>query len=67
MRSRGVLLALLAAGAGAVLLRRRTVSRGEHVDLYYDDGSMVSLDAGSAAAERMLGVAREALGRLPVS
>jgi hypothetical protein len=67
VRSRGVLLALLAAGAGAVLLRRRTVSRGEHVDLYYDDGSMVSLDAGSAAAERMLGVAREALGRLPVS
>jgi hypothetical protein len=67
MRGRGVLLALLAAGAGAVLLRRRTVSRGEHVDLYYDDGSMVSLDAGSSAAERMLAVAREALGRAAVS
>jgi hypothetical protein len=63
MRGRGVVLALLAAGAGAVLLRRRTVSRGEHVDLYYDDGSMVSLEAGSPSAERMLAVAREALGR----
>jgi hypothetical protein len=65
MKGRGLLLALLAVGAGAVLLRRRTVSRGEHVDLYYDDGSMVSLDAGSPPAERMLAVAREALARAP--
>jgi hypothetical protein len=62
---RGLLLALLAAAAAALLLRRRSVSRGEHVDLYYDDGSMVSLEAGSPRAEALLGLAREALARTP--
>jgi hypothetical protein len=58
-------LALLAGAAAALLLRRRSVSRGEHVDLYYDDGSMVSLEAGSPRAEEMLGLARDALARTP--
>jgi len=62
---RGVVLVLLGAAAVALLLRRRSVSRGEHVDLYYDDGSMVSLEAGSPRAEDMLGLARDALGRAP--
>jgi hypothetical protein len=56
---------VLAAVAGAVLLRRRTISRGEHVDLYYDDGSMISLENGGPDAERMLAIARDALTRAP--
>jgi hypothetical protein len=57
----GVLLAL----AAVVFLRRQKVSRAEHVDLYYEDGSMVSLETGAPDGERMLSVAREALRRLP--
>jgi hypothetical protein len=55
-------LAGLAAGVGATLLaRRRKEARREHVDLYYSDGSMVSLEAGGAGGEQLLGLAREAL------
>ena len=45
---------LLAAGslAGSVLYRRRSARRLERVDLYADDGSMVSLADGSPEAER---------------
>jgi hypothetical protein len=45
---------------GAVFIRRRGVRR-ERVDLYYDDGSMVSLQNGSPDAERLLPLAREIL------
>ena len=46
--------------AGAAFIRRRTV-RQERIDLYYDDGSMVSLSNGSPDAERLLPLAREIL------
>ena len=46
--------------AGAAFIRRRSVRR-ERVDLYYDDGSMVSLENGSPDAERLLPLAREIL------
>jgi hypothetical protein len=46
--------------AGAAFVRRRTVRR-ERVDLYYDDGSMISLSNGSPDAERLLPLAREIL------
>ena len=54
---------LLGAGsvAGSLLYRRRAARRREHVDLYFDDGSMVSLTEGHADAERLLPIAREAL------
>ena len=54
---------LLAAGslAGSVLYRRRAARRREHVDLYYEDGSMVSLTEGSAAAAPLLALGRETL------
>jgi hypothetical protein len=54
---------LLGAGsiAGSVLYRRRAARRRERVDLYFDDGSMVSLTEGQLDAERLLPIAREAL------
>jgi hypothetical protein len=48
--------------AGAAFIRRRGV-RQERVDLYYEDGSMVSLSNGSADAARLLPLAREILLR----
>ena len=64
MRSRSVLTGfLLAAGsaAGTVLYRRRAARRRERVELYFADGSMVSLTERQADAERLLGHARELL------
>jgi hypothetical protein len=48
--------------AGAAFVRRRSARR-ERVDLYYEDGSMVSLSNGSPDAERLLPLAREVLRR----
>ncbi len=61
MRRLSVLLALVAAFAGAVLARRRGAARRERVDLYYDDGSMVSLDGRTPESERLLALAARAL------
>jgi hypothetical protein len=44
--------------AGTVLYRRSGRARRERVDLYFDDGSMVSLGDGSPGAERLLPLAR---------
>jgi hypothetical protein len=52
---------LLGALAIIVLVRRQKSARGEHVDLYYEDGSMVSLENGASDSERLLEVARNAL------
>jgi hypothetical protein len=54
---------VVAAGAVAatVLLRRRAAARRERVDLYFDDGSMLSLAEGTGDAERLLPLAREVL------
>ena len=51
---------MLAAGslAGSVLYRRRAARRLERVDLYAEDGSMLSLADGSPDAERLLAIAR---------
>ena len=46
--------------AGAAFIRRRSVHR-ERADLYYEDGSMISLSDGSPDAERLLPLAREIL------
>ena len=52
---------VLAAGAAvaATAYRRRAARRRERVDLYADDGSMVSVADGAPEAERLLALARE--------
>jgi hypothetical protein len=63
MRSRNVLTgALLGAGsvAGTLLFRRRLARRRERVDVYFGDGTMVSVTRTDEAAP-FLGRAREIL------
>jgi hypothetical protein len=43
------------------VFRRGLHRRHDRVDLYFDDGSMVSLEEGSPQAERLLEIARAAL------
>ena len=56
----GVLLAL-GSLLGAIAYRRRSSSRRARVDLYYEDGSMVSLAEGSPDGDRLLPLARDVL------
>lgn len=49
-----------AAVAGAAVWRRRS-RRRERVDLYFADGSMISLEEGALEADRLLPLAREVL------
>jgi hypothetical protein len=44
----------------AAFVRRRSATR-ERVDLYYEDGSMLSLANGSPDAEQLIPLAREIL------
>jgi hypothetical protein len=46
--------------AGAAFIRRQTAHR-ERADLYFEDGSMLSLTNGSPGAERLLPLAREVI------
>ena len=50
---------LLAAGslAGSVLVRRRAARKRERVDLYSEDGSMVSYAEGTPEATPLLAIA----------
>jgi hypothetical protein len=58
-------LALLGFGtgalAGSVLFRRSLSRRRDRVDLYFDDGSMVSFVEGSIEADKLLPLARDVL------
>jgi hypothetical protein len=55
---------LLATGSvlGTLLYRRRTARLRTRIDLYFADGSMLSLALGSPDADAMLESARQALG-----
>jgi hypothetical protein len=53
-------LALLVVGP-LLYLARRHGARRERVQLYYDDGSMVTFERGRPEAERLLAIARAAL------
>jgi hypothetical protein len=63
MRRRLIVLLGLIAGwvAVAAVLRRTSSSARERVDLYFEDGSLVSVDDGTPEAARLLPLAREAL------
>ena len=59
MSRRSVLVALAAvAGAVALVRRRKGAAR---VDVFYEDGSMASLERSTPRAQRMLVLAGEAL------
>ena len=47
--------------AGSVLYRRSTSRRRDRVDVYFDDGSMVSFVDGSPEAEKLLPVGGDVL------
>jgi hypothetical protein len=53
-----VLGALGGVLAGVAFIRRRTAQR-DRADLYFEDGSMLSLTNGSPGADRLLGLARD--------
>jgi hypothetical protein len=64
MRSRSFLTGLVVAGgsaAAAVVFRRRAARLRERAELYFADGTIVSLADGSPGAERLLAHARELL------
>jgi hypothetical protein len=56
--------AALASGWGAGMLLARRLGRRteERVDVYFEDGSLVSLDGSSPEAQRLLPLARDLLG-----
>jgi hypothetical protein len=63
MQRKAVMLFGFSAGvvAGTLLYRRGTRSRRERIDLYFDDGSMVSLAEGAPKTETLLPIARRIL------
>jgi hypothetical protein len=63
MAKRKVVTAIVvsaAAVAGAVIWRRRA-RRRDRVDLYFADGSLVSLEQGSLQADRLLPLAHDVI------
>jgi hypothetical protein len=55
-------LALAGGTLGGVALWRRSRAEArERLDLYFEDGSMVSFDASSSQAERLMPLARRVL------
>ncbi len=49
------------AFAGIVVYRRRVTARRERVDLYYEDGSLVSLEPGADDAATLLPLGHDVL------
>ena len=61
-RSTLAVLALVGASVlGSAVYRRQAARRRVRVDLYYEDGSMMSLSRGSPDVEGLLPLAREVL------
>jgi hypothetical protein len=58
-RSSAAIVGVLAGAVAGAAFFRRTTARRERVDLYYEDGSMVSLGDGAPDAARLLPLARE--------
>ena len=62
-RRRALAIGAAAAGsaAGAVFLRRRASRRRERAELYFADGSLVTLTQGSPEPDGLLAHARDVL------
>ena len=62
-RRKLVIPVVIGAGSflGTMLYRRRTVRNRTRLDIYFEDGSMVSLAAGSPDADRLMPHAGEVL------
>ena len=59
-------LLLVAAGLAAVVVyRRRFAARRPRIDLYYEDGSLVSFEQGSDGAGQLLPLAHGVLDAAP--
>ena len=64
MRGRSFVTGLVVAAgsaAGAIALGRRAARRRERVELYFGDGTLLTLSGGSPEAERLLAQARDLL------
>jgi hypothetical protein len=61
MRKLAAVLGLAAAAVAGLVLVQRRRRRRELVDLYFADGSMVSLEQGSLEADRLLPLAHDVL------
>lgn len=63
MKRRALALIGFATGilAGSVLFRRSFARRRDRIDVYFDDGSMVSFAEGSTEAQSLLPIARTVL------
>jgi hypothetical protein len=63
MRRRLLALVALVAGwlVGLALYRRAAATRRDRVDLYFEDGSMLTIAEGTPEADRLLPLARAAL------
>ena len=57
----GILAAGAALAGAIVFVRAKAAVDREHVDVYFADGSMVSLESGSPNGDRLLPLARRAL------
>jgi hypothetical protein len=57
----GFLLLVGVVLAGLVVYRRRFASKSERIDLYYEDGSLVSVEQGSVDANGVLPLASDVL------
>ena len=68
MRRSGALLLGILVGLliGAAFSRRRS-AHAEHADLYFEDGSMLSLSNGSPGGDRLLPLARRIIGEARTS
>jgi hypothetical protein len=58
-RSAAAILGVAAGALAVVAFFRRRAGRRERADLYFEDGSMLSLANGSPGADRMIPLARE--------
>jgi hypothetical protein len=61
MRRHRALAGLALASLAAAILFRRRARRRDRVELYFEDGSMVTLDDGSPEASTVLPLARRIL------